>query len=232
MNDANKPIRFGERLHELLEKSGMSQARLAERAGVERSTISRLIKGDRAPTPETLKCLAPALQVDVGTLVEGTDAADKLTEGASTVRRQDYDAVVKKMLDYEERVKDLELRLHASSEAVSQWQMERSRASTQLSEVQFKLENTERDLQMERQRSTDLNYEVRRYRTALQRAVADVSSLRGQLEEIAAELKGSVKSSRTATILAGVAALAGVVTVATYLANEDAKKHKGPEGAR
>lgn len=232
MSDTNKPIEFGKRLHELLEKNGLSQAKLAERAGLERSTISRLIKGERAPTQETLKCLAPPLQVDVAQLVEGTDAADKLTEGASTVRRQDYEAVVQKMLEYGALVKDLELRLRTSSEAVSQGQLERSRTSTQLSEVQFKLENTERDLQMERQRSIDLNHEVRRYRTALQRAVADVSSLRGQLEEIAAELKGSVKSSRTATILAGVAALAGVVTVATYLANEDAKKQKGPEGAR
>ena len=58
---------------------------------------------------------------------------------------------------------------------------------------------------------------------------ADVSSLRGQMEEVAREMKDSAKSNRTTAILAGVAALAGVVTVATYLASEETKKQTNDE---
>jgi hypothetical protein len=67
---------------------------------------------------------------------------------------------------------------------------------------------------------------LQRYRLALQKAVADVSSLRGQVQDLAKEVKNSAQSSRTAAILAGVAALAGVVTAASYLGNEDKPPNK------
>lgn len=232
MSEAGEPVKFSQRLHGLLEQSGMSQAKLAERAGVERSTISRLIKGDRTPGMETLQLLAPVFNMDVAQLVQGTDAAAKLTDSAAMIRRQDYDAAVQQMMKYEEQVHDLQRQLHAAQEALLKGQSDRSRAGTELCAMQFNLEVAQRDLQLERQRSADQGQELKQYRTALQRAVADVSSLRGQLEDLAQELKDTAKSSRTTAILAGVAALAGVVTAATYLATNDSRRLTSQEEPR
>lgn len=229
MSETGKRDPFGQRLHELLEQHGMSQSKLAERAGVERSTISRLIKADRTPTMDTLQCLAPVFGLDVSQLVHGTDADGRLTEAATMVRRQDYDAVVQKMVEFETKSGDLERKLRSVEEAVAQGQNDRTQAHVQLCTMQFKLETAERDVALERQRNTELSQELKRYRDALQRAVADVSSLRGQMEEVAREMKDSAKSNRTTAILAGVAALAGVVTVATYLASEETKKQTSDE---
>jgi len=232
MSDAGEPVKFGHRLHELLDQNGLSQAQLAERANVDRSTISRLIKGERTPAVETLQSLAAVFKLDIGQLVQGTDAAAKLTESVNMIRRQDYDAVVQKMVEYHDKVNDLERRLRADEEALKKGYGDRSRVGTELCAVQFKLESALRDLEVERQRSVEQTQDLRRYRGALQRAVADVSSLRGQLEEVAQELRGATKSSRTTAILAGVAAVAGVVTMATYLMSEDAKKPKDTEEPR
>jgi transcriptional regulator with XRE-family HTH domain len=232
MNDSDKQVKFGDRLHELLEQSGMSQAKLSDRAGVERSTISRIIKGERTASLETLKLLATALGKDVGQVVEGTDAADKLAEATTMVRRQDYQAAIQKMLEFEEKTQDLARKLRVVEDSLGKIDSERGKAGLELSGLQFKLETTERDLAVERQRNAEQTQELKRYRSALQRAVADVSSLRGQLEDLAQELKGAAKSSRTATILAGVAAVAGVVTMASYLATEEAKKQKSLEEPR
>lgn len=224
MSETDKREPFGKRLHGLMEQHGISQARLADKAGVERSTISRLIKEQRNPTMDTLNCLAPVFGIDVHALVQGTDAEGRLDEEVSMVRRQDYDAVVQKMVECENKATDLERKLRSVEEGIAQGQEARTKAHIELCTMQFKVETAERDVALERQRNSELSQELKRYRDALQRAVADVSSLRGQLEEVAREMKDSAKSNRTAAILAGVAALAGVVTVATYLANDDSKK--------
>lgn len=224
MNETDKREPFGKRLHSLMEQHGISQAKLADKAGVERSTISRLIKEQRNPTMDTLNCLAPVFGIDVHALVQGTDAEGRLDEEVSMVRRQDYDAVVQKMVECENKATDLERKLHSVEEGIEKGQEARTKAHIELCTMQFKVETAERDVALERQRNSELSQELKRYRDALQRAVADVSSLRGQLEEVAREMKDSAKSNRTAAILAGVAALAGVVTVATYLANDESKK--------
>lgn len=224
MSDLDKQEPFGQRLHGLMEQHGLSQAKLADRAGVERSTISRLIKEQRTPTMDTLQCLAPVFGLDVHALVKGTDAEGRLTDTVQMVRRQDYDAAVQKMIEAENRATDLERKLHSVEDGITQGQEARTKAHVELCAMQFKLETAERDVVLERQRAAELAQELKRYRDALQHAVADVSSLRGQLEEVARDMKDTAKSNRTTAILAGVAALAGVVTVATYLANDDNKK--------
>lgn len=58
-DDHEPPTAIRKRISELLETSGMSASALAEKAGVERSTVTRILKGERTPTPETLALLAP-----------------------------------------------------------------------------------------------------------------------------------------------------------------------------
>jgi transcriptional regulator with XRE-family HTH domain len=58
------------RLKALRVKQGLSQAGLAERAGVSREYIARLETGHHNPTLSTLEKLAKALKVKVGKLLE------------------------------------------------------------------------------------------------------------------------------------------------------------------
>lgn len=224
MNPPNGSIPFGQRLNSLLECSGNSQAWLAERANLERSTISRLVRGDRNPTIETLQLLAGVLGISIKELVEGTDAEARLEQATDLVRRQDYDATVQKLLEQEGRVQDLELELRAARRAHDQEHSARVKVSKEISQVQFRLETTTQDLADERARTKELSEELQRHRLALQKAVGEVSSLRGQLKDLAEEVRGTAVSSRTAAILAGVAAAAGVVTAASYLANSNNQK--------
>lgn len=53
--------KLGERISEMLKKSGMHQKDLAERVGVTEAVISRYISGDREPKPEMLANIATAL---------------------------------------------------------------------------------------------------------------------------------------------------------------------------
>lgn len=57
------------RLHELRVRAALTQAELAERAGVARTTIVRLEAGNPNVNPSTLRKLARALHVKPGDLV-------------------------------------------------------------------------------------------------------------------------------------------------------------------
>lgn len=52
---------FGERLHSLLKKRGMTQKELAERINATEATLSRYISGDREPKADVLSNIATAL---------------------------------------------------------------------------------------------------------------------------------------------------------------------------
>lgn len=72
------PIRL--RIESLLEEMRKSQGWLADRAGLKRSTISRLLRGTRIPRATTLARVAQALGVTLGQLVAGTDAEEQVAE--------------------------------------------------------------------------------------------------------------------------------------------------------
>jgi transcriptional regulator with XRE-family HTH domain len=57
----------------LRERSGMSKSELAERAGVDRTLVTRIESGDRRATPAVMKKFADALQVSVVALMGPTD---------------------------------------------------------------------------------------------------------------------------------------------------------------
>jgi len=57
------PKQFGRKLKALRERRGVSQAELAERAGLSREYVNKLEAGKYDPTLGTLGCLAKALGV-------------------------------------------------------------------------------------------------------------------------------------------------------------------------
>jgi transcriptional regulator with XRE-family HTH domain len=59
---------FANWLEEELERRGWNQATLAERADVNAASISNIIRGRRAPAPETLLGIARALDLPATTL--------------------------------------------------------------------------------------------------------------------------------------------------------------------
>ena len=54
-------MEIGKRIEKVLENSNMTQRDLANRIGVDESTVSRIIKGERTPKSEVLANIATAL---------------------------------------------------------------------------------------------------------------------------------------------------------------------------
>jgi plasmid maintenance system antidote protein VapI len=65
---ASGRITFGQHLESRLRLIGLSQRELAERAGINHSTISRLVADQRGVTLNTAVCLLRALGDDIGVL--------------------------------------------------------------------------------------------------------------------------------------------------------------------
>jgi transcriptional regulator with XRE-family HTH domain len=78
----SKASHFGRNLRELRERSGLTQAQLAERAGLHPQGVVKLERGEREPAWATVVALAEALDVDCRAFL-----AD-LLESASELRRR------------------------------------------------------------------------------------------------------------------------------------------------
>jgi transcriptional regulator with XRE-family HTH domain len=65
----SQPSPFSARLRQLREKAGLTQARLAERAGLHLSAVTRFEQGLRSPSLVTAGSLAAALGVRVDDLL-------------------------------------------------------------------------------------------------------------------------------------------------------------------
>ncbi len=77
---------FAGRLKELREQTGLSQAELAELAGMNRFGVAKLEQGVREPSWATVQALARALGVEVGEFVVPDDpppAKDKRQDKAA-----------------------------------------------------------------------------------------------------------------------------------------------------
>ena len=64
---------FGKRLKELREEQGLSQERLAEQAGLHRTTEGKIERGNRWPEAETIEKLANVLDVSYQELFQFED---------------------------------------------------------------------------------------------------------------------------------------------------------------
>jgi transcriptional regulator with XRE-family HTH domain len=234
MDVAASRIPFGERLHTLLESRtpALTQAWVADRAGLDRSLLSRIIQGKRSPTPEVLQCLGPVLGVEIEELVQGTDAEDRLSDAKSSVQQENYEAAVRQIIEYEGRSRDLENRLHFAGEALKAEVKRRELAEGHAKDAHCLKEQLQRELSEARAMILRQEQDLKCYRQGLAKAVAEVGALRSKLQELGAELASTSKSIRTATILSGVAAFAGAVTVAHFLGAEGKEPAAPPKPKR
>jgi transcriptional regulator with XRE-family HTH domain len=226
MLDDGSVVPFGQRLQELLDARGpeASQAWLAKRSGVDRSLISRVVKGKREATIETLECLAPALDLKLPDLVCGTDAEPRLREGDGLVRRADYDEAVSRFIEYERKNRDLDARVRAMSETLDREQAARRAAEQGKRDAMERVDRANERLADIQSRYTTQTKELLRYQEALGRAVSQFSLLKKRIEDLQKELGDAKQSSRMASVLAGVAAVTGVATIAHFLGEDDNKK--------
>lgn len=72
-------IPIGIRVSDLMRQRHMIPSKVADVAGLSRSTVTRIVNGERHPSMEVLRDIAAALSVDMDTLMSGTDAVDART---------------------------------------------------------------------------------------------------------------------------------------------------------
>lgn len=208
---------IGARIAGLLNRQGKPQAWLAKQALIEPSTVSRVIKGSRCPTIETLEHIAQALGITVAHLVHGTDAEKLLEEAARLIPREHYEAAVSKVAEYETKIYDLESRLRTVEDQLRSERERREVAVRERCQLQIGLDRAEHDRTEAQKHIRGLSTDLREHRQALHLAVAEVSTLRSQLTELAVDLKENGRTARTTALLAGIAAFTGGVTVANFL---------------
>jgi transcriptional regulator with XRE-family HTH domain len=69
--DREVQLAFGRRLRELRERAGHTQEQLAHRAGIDRSYVGQVERGERNITLVNIAKLAGGLDVDPNTLLDG-----------------------------------------------------------------------------------------------------------------------------------------------------------------
>jgi transcriptional regulator with XRE-family HTH domain len=218
--DANETvlIPIGERVQALLDQIGQHAAWLAEKMGVERSTVTRIIKGARNPTPQTLQDMAPVLGVSLEQLVAGTDAEDRVEEAKNLVPRSALDAAIQQVIEFERKLNDMAARNRDLTETANRDRDLARAAQAELGETHRQLAFVTEERDRARRDARHHEQDARRYREALARAVVDVAQLQGKVQELGAAVQAGNQTGKVTAILAGVAA---VVSVANYLENAD-----------
>jgi transcriptional regulator with XRE-family HTH domain len=210
------PIR--DRIRDLLTQLGQSQAWLAEKMGVERSTVTRILKGTRNPTPKTLQEMAPVRGVSLEQLVAGTDAEDRVQEAQNLVPRSALNDAIQKVIEYERKLNDMAARNRDIVEASNRDRDQARDARANQAELQRHLAFVTEERDQARREARHHEQDARRYREALGRAVADVAQLQGHVQELGTAMEAGNRTGKVTAILAGVAA---VVSVANYIGNSD-----------
>ena len=217
---------IGHKVQALLEQLEQTPAWLAEKVGVSRSTITRILKGERSPTPETLQEIAPVLGLTVAQLASGTDAAERVKEAKDLVARKDYEDAVRKVIEYEARAHDLTARVRELTTELSDDRVRSRRLQKDAEQDVATMRNERDDVRRNAARHEE---DARRYRNALEKAVADVAQLREQVRELGSAVDAGRKTGRIGAILAGVAA---AVSVASYLTNDaDSDQQDNPKAS-
>lgn len=224
-------VPFAQRLSALLaaERPAGGQAWLAKATGVEASTVSRLLKGGRVPTLETLELIATVFDMSVEDLVAGTDAAIRLRPGPDFVSRHHFQDAVQKMLEFERRANDAEALARQHEQARIDEHSRRRRAEDELAGAERANRLLRDELEEARAQIQRLQLSVRQRTRALERAVKEMNELRERVGELAKLVEAGKQTGRAAAVLAGIAAFTGVVTLASYLGNRD--KDEADDGA-
>lgn len=217
---------IGRKIQAVLDELDQTPAWLAEKVGVSRSTITRILKAERNPTPETIQEIAPVLGLTVAQLANGTDAAERVKEAKDLVARSDYEGAIRHCLEYERAARDAGVQLRDTRAELESQQIATRRANTAAREA------TERSAKMEAERDEAVRAarhheeDARRYQDALKKAVIDVARLHEHVRELGKAVEASRKTGHIGAILAGVAA---AVSVATYLNNDSQTKTAPPK---
>lgn len=214
-------VSLAEKLKDLLAEVNQSQAWLAKQAGVDSSVISRVMRGERGATPEVIISVAGVFGMDPAILVKGTDAESRFTESGEWVPKHAFVSLAQNLGAYEARLNESAEQLRTAKEMIARERTRRHELEAELSSAHFALQRSNDDLEDTRAHNNSLQSELRAHRHGLARAVAEVTSLKAQLNALATELSSTKQSARTSTILAGVAAAAGVVTAAHFLMQDD-----------
>lgn len=214
-------VTIGVRIQGLLDELGHNAAWLSDKVGVSRSTITRILRGERNPTPETLQEIAPILGRSLAQLVANTDAAERVKEAQELVARKDYEAAVRQVIEFERRAHDLQGHLRDANEELRLERDRRRRLSEELEQCRQERDGAKRQALHNEQ-------DARRYREALEKAVADVALLQAQVQELGAAVEAGRRTGRVGAILAGVAA---AVSVASYLGSDASGANK-PKATR
>jgi len=209
------PIR--ERIQARLDELNENAAWLAEKVGVSRSTITRILNGERNPTPETLHEIAPVLGVEITQLVAGTDAAERVKEAQNIVSRHDYEGAVRQVIEYERKANDLAAHVRDLTAKCDEERQRVRKLSEELGEQHRACSTLRDERDRARREQAHADQDARRYREGLEKAVADVVTLRAHVRELGAAVESGHMTGRIGAILAGVAA---AVSVASYLGND------------
>lgn len=205
------------RIKNLLDGMHQTPGWLAERAKVERSTVKRIIDGDRYPTADTLALLAPILGVTIEELVHGTDAADRIETSRKLIDRTHYEEAVKQFIAMEQRATDLSRRLREAEESVANEHKKWSKTEKALESIKVELEET-------RQEARDHHEDAQRYKAALEQALTDLANLKTNAEDLRLEVEklgGQMGSNKVLTGIATFcAATAAALSLNSYLKDE------------
>ena len=172
-----------------------------------------------------LEKLAPHLGVTVADFVKGTNAEPILKSVRDVVPREEHEKLVA-------RVMELRLQLSTAEADLGHERDDRLDAQKQIGKLLGRLEQKEADAGLQAEQVRELKSDLRRaraqaeraekriggFRAALSDAASEIVNLRSQLTDLAADVQAGRESTRRASILAGVGALTGMVTVGTLLA--------------
>lgn len=201
-------IAIGTKIARLLEARDQSAAWLADRVGVPRSTISRIIRAERNPTADTLREVAIALAMSPEELVAGTRTACPEADPIPAVPREHFDTAMEQLLRLERETMDLRARVREAEEALATERARRVADSTEHAAMAGRVAAAEEKARFHQE-------EARRYHDALELAVLDVSRLRTEVENLSKATENGSSVSRIAALLAGVAAVASVAAYVT-----------------
>lgn len=221
-------IPFGHHLQELLDKHDppLSQAVLATKTGLDRSLISRIIRGDRKPTNDALQYIGGFLRIPVDELVRGTDAEGRVESASPMVPRELLEAALRERNEWESRATEFKNLAEATEERLKAEVRRRETAEISAGEIHYQRELKERDLSAAKRTIQELDSQLKKHKMGLELAVAELATVRAQLRELAEELSSTKKSSRTAAILSAISAVTGAATVAYFLSRSDSPGEK------
>ncbi|MBE7449251.1 MAG: helix-turn-helix transcriptional regulator [Kofleriaceae bacterium] len=209
---------IGARIEARLAELAQNPAWLADKAGVSRSTITRILKGDRNPTPQTLQEIAPVLGVTLEQLVAGTNAAERVGEAQQLVSRRDFEAAVAQVIEFERKANDLAASVRDLKEEIKAERERTTKARRDAENARRDLEAAETERDRARRDARRYEDDAKRYQHALEKAVTDVAQLRATVHELTGKVTSGNVTTKIGAALAGVAA---VVSVAHYLRNAD-----------